>query len=333
MKVQVIFIVDKKNNMLIFLGNLDKSVQINQNELAEVLGNIVSKTKAMKSDEISNLVFNEQNYILGNFQKVIFILQYSEDAPPEELLRELDKKFDSKFSNLLENYTDNDISEFKGFYDIAKRTINTYEQKLESKPQKTANEVKEKPSPTPPEEEKIGESPIIQPMERKAYPEGIPDYQKDEILWEESQNVKNEYVADFVEGMIYHLRVYLSISLTHHYEVYIDFSEYPNKPKISIGKVLSQELGESLEDLLFFYKNWDTKIPPHIIEIVREIEAVLMKYKAKGKLSDTDEVPESALPDLEPLPELPPLEEETETEEKPTENTLEKENPAEEKDN
>ena len=50
-------------------------------------------------------------------------------------------------------------------------------------------------------------------------------------------------------------------------------------------------------------------MPPHLIEIVREIEMVLMKYKAKGKLSDTSEMPEAALPDLEPLPELPPLEE------------------------
>ena len=69
---------------------------------------------------------------------------------------------------------------------------------------------------------------------------------------------------------------------------------------------------------MYYYKNWDTKIPPHIIEIVREFESVLMKFKALGKLSDTDEMPESALPDLEPLPELPPLEEEPK-EDKPKE--------------
>ncbi len=53
---------------------------------------------------------------------------------------------------------------------------------------------------------------------------------------------------------------------------------------------------------------------------MREIEAVLMKFKSFGKLSETTELPESALPDLEPLRELPPLEEkEPEVEKKPVE--------------
>ena len=61
-----------------------------------------------------------------------------------------------------------------------------------------------------------------------------------------------------------------------------------------------------------------------------EIEVVLMKFKAMGKLSDTDEMPESALPDLEPLPELPPWEEEPPAE-KPKEAEESKEEPGEKK--
>jgi len=51
-----------------------------------------------------------------------------------------------------------------------------------------------------------------------------------------------------------------------------------------------------------------------------------MKFKVKGKLSDTSEMPEAALPDLEPLPELPPIEEEI------TEEKTQKEIPSESKD-
>lgn len=159
-------------------------------------------------------------------------------------------------------------------------------------------------------DEDIGKEPIIKPMKRDAYAEGIPDYKRDEVLWNEAQMVKNEYVAEYVDGLVFKLKTFLSISLTHHYEIFIDFSEYPNKPQISIGKGLQEELGKSLEELLYFYRNWDTKIPPHIIELIREFEAILMKYKAAGDLSDTAEMPETALPELEPLPELPPLEEE-----------------------
>lgn len=164
-------------------------------------------------------------------------------------------------------------------------------------------------------EEDIGKEPIIKPMKREAYPEGIQDYKRDEVLWNEAQMVKNEYVAEYVDGLVFKLKTFLSISLTHHYEIFIDFSEYPNKPKISIGKGLQEELGKPLEDLLYFYKNWDTKIPPHIIEVIREFEAILMKYKAAGSLTDTAEMPETALPELEPLPDLPPIEEEEEEKE------------------
>ena len=179
--------------------------------------------------------------------------------------------------------------------------------------------------------EEIGSRQLVDPMKREAFPEGIPEYKVDEVLWNEGQMVKDEYSAEFVEGMISNLQVFLSISLTHHYEIVINFSEYPQKPTISIGAGLEKELGKGLEELLFFYKNWDTKIPPHLIELVREIEAVLMKFKAKGKLSETDAMPESALPDLEPLPELPPWEEEPS--EEPPKETEEPKEPQEEKKN
>ena len=220
----------------------------------------------------------------------------------------------NKFSDIFGTYKNEDIPKFKPFLDDIKNIILTFKPDI-LKQQK----IEEKPiAPTSitelPKEVQIGKEPIIKAMKRDAYPDGIADYKRDEVLWNESEMVKNEYVAEFVEGMITNLQVFLSISLTHHYELFIDFSDYPAKPEISIGKGLSEELGISLDQLLFFYRNWDTKIPPHIIELVREFEATLMKFKAKGKLSDTDEMPETALPELEPLPELPPWEEEPEVE-------------------
>ena len=320
MNIQTVFIVDKKNNMLIFLGALIEDVSINQQELATVLGKIVGVTKSMEVNSFDKTEIENKSYSFGSFEKLIVIIQYKdEESPPNDLLAAINKGFIIKFSALLENYENTDIPKFKGFLTDVKDIISKNkheplkEQKIEEKPVKPASV----PIVEPPKEVTIGIDLLIQPMKRDAYPEGIPDYKRDEILWNESEMVKNEYVAEFVEGMITNLQVFLSISLTHHYELFIDFSEYPAKPKITIGKGLSQELGKSLDELLIFYRNWDSKIPPHIIELVREFEAILMKFKAKGKLSDTDEMPQTALPELEPLPELPPLEEEPEEPEEP----------------
>jgi len=309
--------------MLIFLGVLQEGVSLNQEDLTKVLGTIASKIAGLDVNSASSIQISENSYIFGNFEKIIIIVGYGgSDLPSKELLIELNRGFIGKFSELLENYSNEDIPKFKAFLNEAKTIIET------PLPSKTVEVKKEEPQPAaiePPKEDEIGAKPLLKPMERAPFPEGIADYQRDEVLWNEAEMAKADYVAEFVEGMISQIKVFLSISLTHHYEIYIDFSEYPSKPKISIGAGLADELGKSLDELLFFYRNWDTKIPAHIIEIIREFETVLMKFKAKGKLSDTSEMPEAALPDLEPLPELPPLEEDEKPEPEPLEEKEEKE--------
>jgi len=314
--------------MLIFLGMLKEGISINQQELATVLGKVVAAASNLELKSFDTIEIGKKSYLYGNFEKIIIISEYlDKESPPNEFLIQLNRSFLAKYAELLENYSKSDIPKFKPFIENIKAVLDQLEEKspVESK-------LEEKPAPSVPiieipKKVEIGKEMIIKPMKRDAYPEGIPDYKRDEVLWNESEMVKNEYVAEFVEGMISHVQVFLSISLTHHYQLFIDFSDYPSKPKINIGKGLAEELGKSLDELLYFYRNWDTKIPAHIIELVREFEAVLMKYKAKGKLSATDEMPETALPELEPLPELPPLEEEAKEEVSPPEKLREAENP------
>jgi len=325
LNIQSIFIIDKKNNMLIFLDVLDSSVSINQQELAELLGLIVSNVTNIALNSIKKQMINGKNYTLGNFEKILLIIQHKEDDPiSDNLLKTINKSFNFKFSKLLNSYTESDIAKFKTFKSNSDAIIKKF-QKSDTEIEEVKEEEGVATAPEPQseveipvrlKEDDIGSKPLIDPMKRQAYPDGIADYMRDEVLWEESQAVRNDYFVEYVDGMIHHLQIFLSISLTHHYELIIDFSNYPMKPILSIGKGLQDELGKPLDELMFFLKNWDTKIPPHIIEIVREFEALLMRYKALGKLSDTDEMPESVLPDLEPLPELPPLEEEPEEESK-----------------
>ncbi|MHA1291137.1 MAG: hypothetical protein ACTSQJ_00545 [Promethearchaeota archaeon] len=353
MTVQNVYIIDKNNKMLIFLGILDDSIEINQEHLSKVLSTIVSQNLNLEINESAKVQIDNDSYFFGNFENLIIIVQYKQSIPKDDLLIELNEKFISNYLNILKNYSENDLIKFKPFIKIVKEILQKYT--IQSKKEIGHDEIlnngkksqeglklypegnkgiigsiethQEKESDKVIiDEEIIGRKPLIKSMQREAYPDGIPEYKRDEILWEEAQLVNNEYVAEFVEGMISHLKIFLSISLTHHYEILIDFTNYPLKPKIEISEGLQEELGKSLNELLYFLGNWDTKIPPHIIEIIRELEAVLMKFKAKGKLSDTDEMPESALPELEPLPELPPLEEPSKENEESKENSKESTN-------
>ena len=87
---QTIFIIDKEKNILIFLGLLDENVEIKQEDLSNVLGEIVSKTTNLRVNSFSKAKINDKNYFLGNFDKIVIVVQHlKEKSPPEDFLFEL----------------------------------------------------------------------------------------------------------------------------------------------------------------------------------------------------------------------------------------------------
>ena len=292
MLAQIIFIIEKKKNLLIFLGLLDENIKANQDDLSKFLREIVTEVINLRIKSFSKIQISDKNYFIGNLDKVIIVIQYLKDNPnPEDLINELKKRFVAEYYNILENYNDNDIPEFKSFLGTIK----------EFSPEYLKNTIEDLNN--------VGLETIVEPLKRDAYPEGVSDYDRDEVLWNEAKIVKDKYPANFVEGMIFNLEIYLSISSTQNYKIYIDFSNYPLKPIIAIGKQLKRELGEDLNELEDLFKNWDIKKPLHIIEIVDKFKVVLNKFKDQNRLSDTSEIPKSALPELKPLPNVNALDE------------------------
>jgi len=292
--IEFIFIIDAKNNLLIFLGQIDNTAQLNREDLPKILGKIISSVKEAEINTINNFELTQGKFLFGKYEKfyVIFKIK-NEDPSLNDFMELLKETFIEKYQNVLNEYQNEDISKFTPLMNDIQELL------LREKPkigQKTTVEV---PSTQEIEVEKI------EPMVREAYPDGIPEYKLDEVLWNEAQLVMGEYSAEFVEGMISHLKLYLSLSIQHHFEIYVNFEKYPKEPQILVSEGLKSELGKPIEEMLTVYKNWDTKIPPHIIEIVREIEKILIALKTKGSLSPTSEIPEAALPELEPLAPLP----------------------------
>jgi hypothetical protein len=148
-------------------------------------------------------------------------------------------------------------------------------------------------------DEGLGKTPIIEPMERTVYPDGISEDQKENILNRERELLEGSYLVNSFDNMPYNLRVKLNISFTEKEEIVIDISNYPSKPWIILDDHTQDDLGKNVGEVLYFLKTWDVKRPPHIIEIIKELEAVLMTlrlddktYPEKEKIpSDPEEAP------------------------------------------
>jgi len=285
MSIQVVFIIDKKKNVLIFLGIADDQIKINQKELSEILGEISSKAVNLDVNSTSQIKIKNRSYCFANFEKIFIIIQYINIIPPKkEILFQLNEKFLEQYSSLLNTYSEKDIIKFKAFSsEITEIITETISKKSEKR-------------------EEIGKKPLFEPMERISFPNGISNFQRDEILWKEAKLVKDIYPANFIEGMIFHLEVFLNISNENIYKVQLDFSNYPLKPVIKISEDLKEVIGKNLDDLLYYYKNWNENTPPHIAELIKEIEKVLNIYRARNKLSEAKSIPISAIPSIQPLP-------------------------------
>ncbi len=292
MLAQIIFIIDKKKDLLIFLGILDENIKAIQDDISKSLREIVTEVINLRLKPFSKIQISDKNYIIGNLDKIIIVIQYLKDNPnSEDLLNELNQRFVAEYYNILENYIENDITKFKSFLGTIK----------EFSPEYLKNTIENLNN--------VGLETIVEPLKRDAYPDGVSDYDRDEVLWNEAKIVKDNYPANLIEGMIFNLEIFLSISSTQNYKIYIDFSNYPLKPIMDIGKELKRELGEDLNELGDLFKNWDIKRPPHIIEIVEKLKGILKKFKEQNRLSDTSEILKSALPELKPLPNVNALEE------------------------
>jgi len=293
LKVQVIFIVDKRKNILIFLGILDKSVKIEQDDLSEILGKIISQANKIELNTYSQIEISGNCYFYGNFEKFAIAVQHLKgEPPPQFFLKEIKNNFVKKYVNILDNYSESDISKFNMFTEEVKRILIHF------------------PHTKYYELDKIGKDPLFKPMKRESYPEGISEYIRDEILWNEASFIKEKYPANFIEGMIFNLDIFLNKSSRHSYKITFDYSTYPLKPTIIIDEKLERDLGGDLEDLLYFLSNWDPKVPPHIIEIVDEIYAIIKKFSDLGKLSDEGVISKNEVPELKPLPIINSIKEE-----------------------
>lgn len=78
------------------------------------------------------------------------------------------------------------------------------------------------------------------------------------------------YNVRTVDGKKYHVRIYYQLETKLNFEVEINYKDYPKKPMIVYHHGLEKLIG--LPAALEILRAWDTSNPPHIVQIVQEIE-------------------------------------------------------------
>ncbi|MBD3229642.1 MAG: hypothetical protein GF329_15785 [Candidatus Lokiarchaeota archaeon] len=131
--------------------------------------------------------------------------------------------------------------------------------------------------------------------EYKESADATPSTKKDSNLAEQSRDLMYYFQTEFDE--LTRARVYLSITLEKTFVITIDYSDYPERPKIMIPDSLMNKYGslDSFLQKIPSYMNWDVNNPKKIYELITEIETVLINnYSA-----DLDSIEQASIEYIE----------------------------------
>ncbi len=90
--------------------------------------------------------------------------------------------------------------------------------------------------------------------------------------------IQQEYAYDQIGKKTADINVYITITLTKTFIVRIDFTDYPKKPTISIPDEMKKIMGDPYQSIETL-KNWNIKVPSHIVDVLHEIEKKLYFLK------------------------------------------------------
>jgi len=110
-------------------------------------------------------------------------------------------------------------------------------------------------------------------------PELFADHEQTSVaLTTEIGLVQQEYAYDQNPQQKGDLTIYLTITLTKTFIIQINFNDYPKKPTVFIPEEARNLIGDVYQTLDVL-RNWNIKNPPHVVDILRELEKKLYFIK------------------------------------------------------
>ena len=108
----------------------------------------------------------------------------------------------------------------------------------------------------------------------------------EERILQEAQLLMNEYQVDLINDNIFHIRIYLTVSVHQTWIIEINFKD-PKVPLLKIPSELPLLIGNPYESVKSL-KNWRGTLNEHLISIVREIENKLLNLELVKSLPELE---------------------------------------------
>ena len=99
---------------------------------------------------------------------------------------------------------------------------------------------------------------------------------REQIIEREYEFLCTEFTCELVKEQKYNLEIFISRNLEEHFIVSVNYKDYPERPKVKYPRGIKKLIGKPEEGLLTL-ANWNEENPPHIVEILRELEAYILK--------------------------------------------------------
>lgn len=90
--------------------------------------------------------------------------------------------------------------------------------------------------------------------------------------------IQQEYAYDQIGTKEAEINVYITITLTNTFIIQIDFTNYPERPIVTFPNEVRRILGDPYK-ILNILKEWKSKQPSHIVDILHELEKKLLFLK------------------------------------------------------
>ena len=110
-------------------------------------------------------------------------------------------------------------------------------------------------------------------------PELFADHEQTSVaLNTEIGLIQQEYAYDQKSQQKGDLNIFLTITLTKTFIIQINFNDYPQKPSINVPEDAYNLVGDVYQTLEVL-RNWNAKKPPHVVDILHELENKLYFIK------------------------------------------------------
>ena len=161
--------------------------------------------------------------------------------------------------------------------EVKERTIIKPRERVvkESAPVKEAPPIEKE---EPPEIEIIEEAPPIEKEVVEVKEETSQLIDKEVQFASEAKDLMYYFQTEFIDSITNAL-VYLSITLDEHFIIGIDFTDYPEKPKLNIPAKIIQLFDGDINkfwEKAISYSNWNSANPIRVYELIIEIESILI---------------------------------------------------------